>query len=102
MNFYRLENSLVANTGISEVFDKNALIECATYVASLMGGITSFASLFIFVAAVFVIRFIISNNILKEYKSIGIYKELGFSKKQIFKFYILVYFLIVVLGSILE
>ncbi|WP_234122470.1 ABC transporter permease [Clostridium hydrogenum] len=100
-DFLRLENSLADNAGISEVFDKTTLITSATYVASLMGGITSFAALLVFVAAVFIIRFIIWNNILKEYKSIGIYKALGFSKKQIFKFYILGYFFIVVAGSIL-
>lgn len=101
VDFSKLENSLASNANISEVFDKNTLIRCATYIASLMGGIASFAALLVFVAAVFIIRFIIWNNILKEYKSIGIYKALGFSKKQIFKFYILGYFLIVVVGSIL-
>lgn len=97
----KLENSLASNANISEVFDNTILIRCATYVASLMGGITSFAALLVFAAAVFIIRFIIWNNILKEYKSIGIYKALGFSKKQIFKFYILGYFLIVIVGSTL-
>lgn len=100
-NFSELENSLATSANISEVFDKNTLKKCTTYIASLMGGITSFAALLVFAAAVFIIRFIIWNNILKEYKSIGIYKALGFSKKQIFRFYILGYFFIVVLGSIL-
>lgn len=101
VDFSKLENSLASNANISEVFDKSILKKDATYIATLMGGITSFSALLVFIAAIFIIRFIIWNNVLKEYKSIGIYKALGFSKKQIFKFYILGYFLIVAVGSVL-
>lgn len=97
-----LEKSLTSNTNINGLaFDKDTLIDSATMISSILGGVTGFAALLVFGVSVFIIRFIIWNNILKEYKSIGIYKALGFSKKQIFKFYILGYSLIVFIGSIL-
>lgn len=81
--------------------EKSAVIQITTMVPSLIGGVAAFASLAVFIASVFIIRFIIWNNILKEYKSIGIYKALGFTKKQILKFYIMGYSLTAIFGSLL-
>ncbi len=81
--------------------DKGLLIQSATTVASMIGGASALASVLIFVASVFLIRFIMWSTILKEYKSIGIYKALGFRSKDILKFYIVGYSLIAILGSTL-
>lgn len=70
-------------------------------VSSIVGGVSALASLLIFAVSIFIIRFIIWNNILKEYKSIGIYKALGFTKREILKFYILGYSLTAFIGSTL-
>lgn len=75
--------------------------QAAIMVSSIMGGVAGFASLLIFVVSIFLIRFFMWNNIIKEYKSIGIYKALGFTKKEIMKFYIIGYSLTAVIGSIL-
>lgn len=82
-------------------FDKTALIQSATSISSTVGGICVLASLLVFIVSVLIIRFILWNNILKEYKSIGIYKALGFSKGEIRKFYIIGYSLTAILGSTL-
>ena len=83
------------------VIDKDVLISSSTMASSIMGGIATLASILVFIVSVFLMRFIIWNNILKEYKSIGIYKALGFSKRDIFKFYIIGYSIIAFIGSIL-
>lgn len=82
-------------------FDKDSLIVSATTVSSTVGGICILASLLVFIVSVLLIRFILWNNILKEYKSIGIYKALGFSKREILKFYIMGYSLTAIIGSTL-
>jgi len=80
-------------------FDKNLLISSSIMVSSIMGGISALASLLIFIGSVMFIRFIIWNNILKEYRFIGIYKALGFSRNEIHKLYIIGYSLIAFVGS---
>lgn len=80
-------------------FDKAALIQSATSISSTVGGICVLASLLVFIVSVLIIRFILWNNILKEYKSIGMYKALGFSRGEILKFYIIGYSVIAILGS---
>ncbi len=81
--------------------DKDDLVLNATMTISMIGGAATLASLLIFVASVILIRFIMWNNILKEYKSIGVYKALGFSRKEILKFYIVGYSLIAIVTSII-
>ena len=56
-----------------------------------VGGIGLIASILIFVAAIIVIRYILWNSILREYKNIGIYKALGFSNRKIANIYIMSY-----------
>ncbi|MFT8316097.1 MAG: FtsX-like permease family protein [Clostridium sp.] len=83
------------------VFDKDILILSSTMTSSMIGGAAVLASILVFIVSVMLIRFILWNNILKEYKSIGIYKALGFSKREILKFYIIGYSLIAFIGSLL-
>jgi putative ABC transport system permease protein len=80
-------------------FDKDLLILSATMTSFMIGGMSLLASMLVFIVSVLLIRFIIWNNILKEYKSIGIYKALGFSRKEILKIYITGYSLIAFIGS---
>jgi len=82
-------------------FNKNGLINTSTTVSSAVGGMCTLASLLVFIVSVMLIRYILWNNIFKEYKSIGIYKALGFSKKKILGLYIIGYSLIAFVGSVL-
>ncbi|AGK95987.1 ABC transporter permease [Clostridium pasteurianum] len=83
------------------VADKDLLILGSTSTSSMIGGASTLASILVFIVSVLLIRFILWNNILKEYKSIGIYKALGFSKREILKFYIIGYSITAFIGSIL-
>lgn len=83
------------------IMDKDMLIQTATMTPSMIGGAATLASILIFIVSIMLIRFLIWNNILKEYKSIGIYKALGFSRGEILKFYIIGYSLTALTGSIL-
>lgn len=94
----KLQNSIKTD---GFIVDKTLFVQYATMLSSLVGGVSALASLFVFIVSVFLIRFIIWNNILKEYKSIGIYKALGFNKREILGFYIFGYSLTAAIGSIL-
>ena len=83
------------------IMDRDMLIQTATMTPSMIGGASTLSSILIFIVSIMLIRFLIWNNILKEYKSIGIYKALGFSKGEILKFYIIGYSLVALVGSIL-
>ncbi|HEX3030570.1 MAG TPA: ABC transporter permease, partial [Clostridia bacterium] len=83
------------------LFDKYVLSQNATTISSTVGGICTLASLLVFIVSILLIRFILWNNILKEYKSIGIYKALGFTKREINGFYIIGYALTAVSGSVI-
>ena len=80
---------------------KDMLYQAATMVSSIIGGVSALASILVFIVSIFLIRFIMWNNILKEYKAIGIYKALGFTKREILKFYIIGYSLTAIIGSTL-
>ncbi|WP_167957245.1 ABC transporter permease [Anaerosporobacter faecicola] len=54
----------------------------------LFGGIGTIASLIIFLVSVILIRFILRSSLLREYRSIGIYKSLGYTSKKIIRFYL--------------
>lgn len=99
---YEVENKLNDKVDLGgAIGEKNLLIKAATMVSSIVGGVMGLASLLVFIVSVFIIRFIVWNNILKEYKSIGIYKALGFSKGKIMKFYIIGYSLVAAISSVL-
>ena len=61
------------------IMDNEMIILSATMAPSMIGGVATLASILVFVGSVFLMRFILWNNILEEYKSIGRYKALGFS-----------------------
>ena len=74
--------------------------------SSMFGSIGIIAAFVIFAVALAILRFIIKNNLLKEFRTIGIYKSLGYNSKQIERFYIIGYLLIgsaaISLGAILS
>lgn len=57
-------------------------------VANVISNMGAIAAIIIFVAALAIIRYVISNNIISEYRSIGIYKSLGYKNRQICNFYL--------------
>lgn len=63
-------------------------------VANVISNMGVIAAVIIFIAALAIIRYVISNNIIQEYKSIGIYKSLGYTDRQISNFYINGYMLV--------
>lgn len=58
---------------------------------ALFGGIGALAALVIFIVSVIVIRFLLKSTLIREYRSIGIYKSLGFTSKEIKYFYLKCY-----------
>lgn len=70
---------------------KEAIRNVATISTVAIGGIGLIASLMVFFVAIIIIRFILWNGILKEYKSIGIYKALGFCARKIEGIYLKAY-----------
>ncbi|MBE6048537.1 MAG: ABC transporter permease [Clostridium sp.] len=91
-----LEGSLLGTYILS-----SAIGNVATLTSSVLGGIGVIASILIFAVAIVVIRFILWNSILKEYRSIGIYKSLGFSSRKISGIYIQAYGIIGIVAIIL-
>lgn len=69
----------------------SAICNIAKLTSSILGGIGVIAAILIFAVAIVVIRFILWNGILKEYRSIGIYKSLGFSSRKICAIYLKAY-----------
>ena len=69
-------------------------------VANVMGNIGAIAAIIIFAAALAIIRFVIKNNIIREYNSIGIYKSLGYTDRQISFFYINGYMVVGAISAI--
>ncbi|MDP4146340.1 MAG: FtsX-like permease family protein [Bacillota bacterium] len=97
-----IEKSLINAVRVGGfTLDKSKLVDSSIMVSSTIGGICTLASLLVFIVSVLLIRFILWNSILKEYKSIGIYKALGFLKREILKFYIMGYSLTAIIGSTL-
>lgn len=70
------------------VLDKNTLIMSAYLNATLTGGIGLMTSIMLVVVLIVILRSNIKNNVLKEYKSIGIYKSMGYSSKKIRRIYL--------------
>ncbi|GEM_PF-1660737 len=56
------------------------------YSASL-GAIGAMAAFTIFIVAMIILWYIIKNNLLKEFRTIGVYKSLGYTSKDIARFY---------------
>lgn len=84
----------------------DTIYQCYSSVLKYTGVFMLFFSVIIIFTAIFIVRFVISNSIYRDYKNIGIYKTLGFSSGAINFIYVFQYFIIslvsVVLGIILS
>ncbi|MBS4537365.1 FtsX-like permease family protein [Clostridium sp. D2Q-11] len=56
-------------------------------------------SIFMFIIVIFIIRVTIRNQILQQYKTIGVRKVIGYSKKQIMQIFIYMYIIIGIIAS---
>lgn len=88
-----------------QTFSRAKVSNYITGISGVVGGVSAVAALFVFFAALFIIRFIINNDLQKEFRSIGIYKSLGYSSKTIIRIYIKAYILIagiaITMGSLM-
>lgn len=82
------------------IMTKPLLISVATLISSILGGIGTFAAVVIFIGVIFIIRFILNNELKSEIKAIGTYKSLGFLSKEIRSIYIKAFGVVVAFGSI--
>lgn len=83
------------------VLDKNTLIMSAYLNATLTGGIGLMTSIMLVVVLIVILRSNIKNNVLKEYKSIGIYKSMGYSSKKIRRIYLSGYAFVSLVASLI-
>ncbi|MEW8957103.1 FtsX-like permease family protein, partial [Clostridium sp.] len=85
------------------IYDKWITIFAANATSTITSAIGMSTAMLIFIVSIVIIRFVLWNNILKEYKSIGIYKSLGFTSKEIRNIYLKSYGLVgiiaITLGS---
>lgn len=83
-------------------FKLSSLVDCIMPFSVITGGIGLIAAIMIFVVSIVITKFIIGNNLIKEYRSIGIHKAIGDSNRTIKGYYIKAYlfvgFLAVTLG----
>lgn len=68
---------------------------------SLIGGLGLMTSIILTIGLIVILRSNIKNNILKEYKSMGIYKSMGYSSKKIRKIYLYGYGVVSICSSLL-
>lgn len=92
----QLSSALEGLAGLMSV-DKNNLNESLTFTGLLTGGMAMVSAILFFIVAVIVIRFMLRSVIMKEYRSIGIYKSQGFSNRRIRGSYLICY---TVIGAI--
>lgn len=92
---HHIQVSIISKDGISNVAKLSTVA---------VGGIGLLASILVFIAAIVIIRFILWNSILKEYRSIGIYKAIGFSSRAISRIYLKAYgytgIIAIIIGSL--
>lgn len=89
------------NEPLAGVFvDKNMFILSATTNASIIGGIGLITAVILVIILILILRSNIKNNILKEYKSIGIYKAMGYSSKKIKRIYMYGYEAVSMIASL--
>jgi putative ABC transport system permease protein len=73
--------------------------------STLFGGIGTIAALVIFIVSIILIRFMLKSTLIREYRSIGIYKAVGFTSTKIKSFYLCCYVFVgivaIPLGAIL-
>lgn len=102
----RLNELAMGNPYALLTFSRARLVGYITDISGILGSVAAVAAFVVFIAALFIIRFIIHHNIQKELRSIGIYKSQGFSVRQIRQVYIKGYLLVgstvISLGAILS
>ncbi len=70
------------------IYDKWITIFAANAGSQITSAVGLSTAILIFIVSIVIIRFVLWNNILKEYKSIGVYKSLGFTSNQIRNIYL--------------
>jgi putative ABC transport system permease protein len=70
------------------IYDKWITVFAANAGSQISSGVGLSTAILIFIVSIVIIRFVLWNSILKEYKSIGVYKSLGFTSKQIRNMYL--------------
>ncbi|GGL51006.1 ABC transporter permease [Sporolactobacillus putidus] len=83
---------------LSGTFNVSQLLLSFTMFTLILGSIGMLSAILIFVVSIVIIRFLIKNNLIKEYRSIGIYKAMGFTNGQIAGFYLKCYALVGAVG----
>lgn len=88
------------------IYDKWITIFAANASSTITSAIGLSTAILIFIVSIIIIRFVLWNNILKEYKSIGVYKSLGFTSRQIRNIYLKSYGIVgiiaIIIGSFLS
>lgn len=81
------------------IADKSLFVLAATMSGSLIGGLGLMTAIIVTIVLILILRSNIKNNVLKEYKSIGIYKTMGYSSKKIRRIYLYGYGLVSIIAS---
>ena len=69
------------------IVNKSLFILAATMTSGIIGGIGLITGIILIVMLMLILKSNIKNNILREYKSIGTYKSMGYSSKKIRRIY---------------
>lgn len=93
------------NSSLQIQYDLDGLRMSLYMVVMIIAGIGIMSAVVIFCVSLIIIRFILKSSLAKEYKSIGIYKAIGFHNREIIGFYLKGYIITgiisILLGSIL-
>lgn len=81
--------------------NRAALKTAITDVSGVIGSIGIVAAFIVFFLALAVIRYIIRTSLIKEYRSVGIYKSMGYSSKEIIKIYRNGYLLVGIIAQLI-
>ena len=83
------------------IVNKSLFIVSATMTSSIIGGIGLITGIILVIMLMLILKSNIKNNILREYKSIGIYKSMGYSSKKIRRIYSYGYGLVSIISSLI-
>jgi len=59
-----------------------------------LGATVAIASLIVIIIAMVILRYVVRNNLMKEFHTIGVYKSLGYSTKEVSRFYSVGYMIV--------
>lgn len=76
------------------LLDKGTLIQSATMLSSIVGGVGLLASVLILISVLFSIAFILKSILKKEYKQLGVLKSLGRTNREVRRIYYLPFLLV--------